>query len=348
MGFQIVLANEFDGDTCATWRENRPETAHRMLEGDIYAHMPTIARFSGTADVIFGGPPCQGFSVAGKMNPDDERNELVWAFLQVVKAVRPKAFVIENVAALGKLTKWAPVREKILNLSHELGYAIAFDVWNALDFSVPQNRERVFFVGVDSNFLLPCRFSKQDDMLRSQIQNEMMRHTCLAPTARQVLKQAGVFGSADNPSTCTAQITLAKRPVLRTSPYAGMLVNGSGRPINLERHFPTLTASMGGNRTPIIDQKALEHPNQANWFAEYAERLRTEQTTPGETSIPSYIRRLTLKEAALAQSFPADYVFCGPVSKQYRQIGNAAPPLLGFAIACTVRDLLELAKCLSS
>ena len=336
-----MLANEFDGDACATWRENRASYADRMLEGDINTHMPTFARFNGSIDVIFGGPPCQGFSVAGKMNPDDERSKLVWAFLQVVDKVRPKAFVIENVAALGKLTKWTPVREKILNLSHELGYAIAFEVWNALDFGVPQNRERVFFIGIDSNFLLPSRYSEQNDIVREWIQNEMRRHTRLAPTARQVLQQAGVFGSADNPSTCTAQITLAKRPVLRTSPYAGMLVNGSGRPINLEGHFPTLTASMGGNRTPIIDQNALDNPGDENWFAKYTKQLWHKKTTPDTACIPPHIRRLTLKEAALAQSFPTDYVFCGPVSKQYRQVGNAVPPLLANAIACTVRTLIN-------
>lgn len=343
-----MLANEFDGDACDTWRENRPNGAHRILEGDINACIPIFSRYAGTTDVIFGGPPCQGFSVAGKMNPDDERNELVWAFLHVVDTVRPKAFVIENVAALGKLTKWAPVREKILNLSHELGYAIAFDVWNALDFGVPQNRERVFFIGIDSNFLLPSSFSEQNDIVRGWIRNEMRRHTRLAPTARQVLQLAGEFSSAENPATCTAQITLAKQPILRTSPYAGMLVNGSGRPVNLEGHFPTLTASMGGNRTPIIDQNALDNPGATNWFAEYAEHLRTKQATPDDTSVPPHIRRLTLKEAALAQSFPADYVFCGPASKQYRQIGNAVPPLLASAIACTVRTLINPTKHLSS
>lgn len=319
-----------------------------MLEGDIYTHMPTFARFNGAVDVVFGGPPCQGFSVAGKMNPDDERSKLVWAFLQVVDTIRPKAFVIENVAALGKLAKWAPVREKILNLSHKLGYTIAFDTWNALDFGVPQNRERVFFVGINSNFLLPSRFSEQDAKLHGYLLKEMQSHMREAPRARAVLQDAGKYGSKANPATCTAQITLAKRPILRTSPYAGMLVNGAGRPVNLEGHFPTLTASMGGNRTPIIDQNALDNPSVNNWFADYAERLHTNQTTPDDTSIPSYIRRLTVKEAALAQSFPVDYVFCGPVSKQYRQIGNAVPPLLANAIACAVRELIDPTKHLSS
>ena len=108
-GYEILWANDFDKNACDTFRENHgPIIEH----GSIDDFVPMLSKFKG-ADIVFGGPPCQGFSVAGKMNPDDQRSRLVFTFMDVVEKVQPRAFVMENVKALGVLDKWSLVREKL-------------------------------------------------------------------------------------------------------------------------------------------------------------------------------------------------------------------------------------------
>lgn len=324
-GFLTVFANEFDHDAAETWRLNRPETADAMVEGDIADYIDMLDDFSGDVDVLFAGPPCQGFSVAGKMDPNDSRSKLVWTFLDAVKRVRPKVFVMENVAALGKLDKWSKIRERFLAEAGNMGYDVEYRVWHTPDFGVPQNRDRVIFIGVhdgDASLFAPA----------------LMHHRAGAPTAREVLSSVGEFGSEKNPQTCTSRVTLAAHPVMRTSPYAGMLVNGAGRPMCLDGLPPTLPATMGGNKTPIVDQMALEDPSRENWFVGYRDGIESGRISPATATPPEYLRRLTIREAAAIQTFPASYRFSGAKTKQYRQIGNAVPSLFAYAVASAVRE----------
>lgn len=324
-GFHTVFANEIDHDAAETWRLNRPDNADVMVEGDIAAYIGELNRYKDTIDVLFAGPPCQGFSVAGKMDPDDDRSKLVWTFLDAVERIHPKVFVMENVAALGKLDRWANVRQKIMHRAKGLGYDVAYRVWHTSDFGVPQNRDRVIFVGVLNGDA-------------RKFETTMRKHMAKAPTAREVLLSVGAYGTEDNPRTCTSNVTLALHPVMRISPYAGMLVNGAGRPVRLDGLPPTLPATMGGNKTPIIDQRALEDPSCTNWFEEYHAGIRRGTMGPDVTTVPEYLRRLTIREAAAIQTFPKDYVFSGAKSKQYRQIGNAVPGLFAEAVARSVRE----------
>lgn len=319
-GFQVVFANEFDHDAACTWRANRTANNDVMQEGDINAILPDLAQYRGTVDILFGGPPCQGFSVAGKMDPNDSRSELIFTFLQAVQLVEPKFFVMENVKALGTLEKWADVRGRYLMQAKNLGYSVGYAVFHTSDYGVPQKRDRVIFVGVKDGD--PKQFFK-----------EMKKLTCSAPTTRDVLLSVGQFGTAQNPDTCAATITLAKSPIMRKSPYAGMLVNGAGRPVDLDGLPPTLPATMGGNKTPIVDQHSLENAELVNWFELYHKKIVAGECRPATMEIPDYIRRLTLKEAAAIQTFPKDYIFCGARNKQYRQIGNAVPSLFAYKVA---------------
>ena len=325
-GFHTVFANEFDHDAAEAWRINRPETAHVMVEGDINDHIQDLADFRGS-DVIIGGPPCQGFSVAGKMDPNDERSQLVWRFMDAVEIVRPKVFIMENVAALGILEKWEGVRIGILNKGKILGYNVSFKIHHTCDYGVPENRNRVIFIGVREDMGDVDRFY-----------NQISKYKATPQSARDVILSAGKFGTDENPQTCTANVSLAARPVMRRSPYAGMLVNGAGRPIDLDGIAPTLPASMGGNKTPIVDEVALHDASIPNWFATYHSRLLAGTTTPTETTIPKTVRRLTLKECAAIQTFPTGYQFSGRKTKQYKQIGNAVPCRFAEAVASSVRD----------
>ena len=329
-GFGIVYANEFDHDAAETWKANRPDNSHVMAEGDICERMDDLKALSDAdIDVVFGGPPCQGFSVAGKMDPNDDRSQLVWAFMDAVAITRPKAFVMENVAALGRLAKWSKVRSGIVSRGGELGYDVSFKVHHTPDYGVPENRDRIIFVGIRNDVGSDERFYELLDGFRAE-----------PVTARDVIRSAGMFGSDENPQTCTTNVTLAKNPVMRRSPYAGMLVNGAGRPIDLDGIAPTLPASMGGNKTPIVDEVSLYDPSKPNWFVTYHAGLVDGTMTPASVEVPSTIRRLTLRECALIQTFPDGYVFCGAKTKKYRQIGNAVPCKFAEAVARSIRDVI--------
>lgn len=325
-GYCIVFANEFDHDAAAAWRLNRPSIPHNMVEGDINDHMNELREYDDI-DVIIGGPPCQGFSVAGKMDPKDQRSQLVWSFLDAIAIVRPKVFVMENVAALGLLRKWEPVRKGILSRGRNLGYDVSFKVHHTPDYGVPENRDRVIFIGV------------RKDIGSTEVFYERLKEHLKKPvTAREVILSAGKYGSDENPQTCTANVTLAVNPVMRRSPYAGMLVNGAGRPIDLNGIAPTLPASMGGNKTPIVDEAALHDSSVPNWFETYHADLIAGKVTPISTEVPASIRRLTLKECAAIQTFPDGYLFSGKKTKQYKQIGNAVPCRFAKAVAVAIRD----------
>jgi len=234
---------------------------------------------------------------------------------------------MENVLVHGKLTKWLPLKDALLDTFQQIGYRVEVAVLNSADFGVAQKRERVFFIGTRIPGTTPSF-------------PEPSHHEGNWVTTRDVISDLPQAGSPGNEGTATAQITLARFPVLRRSPYAGMLVNGQGRPINLDVPAPTMHASMGGNKTPIIDLDQLEHPEREPWVVGYRRSL-DEGVEPGTGDPPDSWRRITVKEAARIQSFPDDYEFAGKTSAQYRQIGNAVPPLLAEAVAGAVYPLVN-------
>ncbi|EGA91394.1 cytosine-specific methyltransferase [Planococcus donghaensis MPA1U2] len=329
-GIHVEWANEIDKDACNTYETNNPETI--LAKGDLRNYIETLKEHRDI-DIVFGGPPCQGFSVAGKMDPQDERSTLIWSFLDVVKAVKPKAFVMENVKALATLEKWGRVREEIYRVSSELGYTCYPFLLNSADFGVPQKRERVFFIGflnkdIDSNQMMARIMSKKKNKV----------------TVRESISHLPPAGNEENPITCTAKITLAKNPIMRKSPYAGMLFNGMGRPINIDEASNTLPASMGGNKTPIIDENLLYNRKGEDWVVNYHNQLLSKNIKSEYQEAPKNLRRLTIKEAAVIQTFPKQYNFMGSKSSIYKQIGNAVPCLLAEAVAKSVVEVLDETK----
>jgi DNA (cytosine-5)-methyltransferase 1 len=310
-GFNVIWANELMLHAANTYELNHPKGV--MRQG---------------ISCVFGGPPCQGFSVAGKMDLADDRSKLVFSFLEVVRRVRPTSFVMENVKALAMLSKFSHVREEIFRQAESLGYELKFYVLNAKDFGVPQSRERVFFIGFKRELKInfgPERF-------------EPYKET--PPTVRDVLQPIGPAGTAGNPITCKAKITLAERPIMRKSPFAGMMFNGLGRPLNTLGVSCTLPASMGGNKTPIVDEADV-FDSQPSWITWYHARLMSGESPLGMNDTPASLRRLTLREAKAIQTFPVEYLFAGPTSSQYTQIGNAVPCGLARAVGNAVADALN-------
>jgi DNA (cytosine-5)-methyltransferase 1 len=323
-GFNVVWANEFVKHAAETYKSNHPNT--NIVVGDINAHIDEIP--VNDIDCVFGGPPCQGFSVAGKMDINDPRSQLVFSFMQVVAKVKPNCFVMENVKALAKLEKFSNIREELYKKADALGYKADFFLLNSKNFGVPQARERVFFIGFKKE--LKKNINYENFIIKQK--NEIK--------VKDIFLKLGKASTDDNPLTCKAKITIAEKPILRKSPYAGMLFNGMGRPIKLDGVANTLPASMGGNKTPIVDEGFL-FDGKENWIENYHNAVFYNKEIPKFGDAPSQLRRITIKEAALIQTFPEEYKFAGPISSQYTQIGNAVPCKLAEAVAGVVIDILR-------
>lgn len=323
-GFENVWANDFDRVACETYALNH---RGKVVCGDIREYLSELKEI-GNVDLVHGGPPCQGFSVAGKMDPDDPRSALLWEFVEVVGLVNPRSFICENVAALGKLEKWRSVRNRLLERFRSLGYSTSFVVLPAYKFGVPQKRERVFFIGLRDREI-PGDLAPYFEGVASK-----------APTVREVFNKLGRPGNPANQGICNAKITIAQRPVMRKSPYAGMLFNGLGRPLNPDDYSATMHASMGGNKTPFVDEVQL-YDNGDSWVESYHAKLMDGKQPLALDGAPSRLRRITVSEAKAIQTFPADYNIAGRTSAQFRQIGNAVPCKLGEAVAKVVKSFLE-------
>ncbi len=316
-GFEPVWSNDVSKPAIETYSELLGGD-HAVTGGIEEVELPA----PGAAELVIGGPPCQGFSVAGKMDPEDPRSGHVVRFMDLVERVKPEAFVMENVKALALSTRWESVRDSLTARAITLGFRATILVLHAADFGVAQRRERMFFIGVQNG--------DPPEAVPATTKEPVSVKTALAalPT----------FGSAGNDSCCTAVITPAKRPVLRPSPYRGsLLFNGNGRPLKLDLPAPTLPAAMGGNATPIIDQVELD-TGQDSWVVSYHRRLLAGGDP--ESAAPAALRRITVEEAAQLQGFPVGVKWCGARGTQFRQIGNSVPPLLAHAVAVALADLL--------
>ncbi|MCS3399945.1 DNA cytosine methyltransferase [Burkholderia thailandensis] len=297
-GWETLVASDYDQAACATYRRNFEGVD--VVEGDV--RKVSWKHLRGKVDLIAGGPPCQPFSVAGNQMAHQDERDMLPEFVRAVREIKPRLLLMENVAGL-TTTRNLPYLESKLDELRELGYDLHFKVLNAADYGVPQDRLRVIVLGGLSS------------------RPHFPRATHGTKSKPHVAASAALMGAPeDEPNR--AIITYAKNPVIRPSPWAGMLVNGGGRPINLSEPSQTIPASAGGNRTHIIDPSGV--------LLDYHGYLIA-GGRPRNGIVPN-VRRLTVRESARLQSFPDSFEFCGERSARYRQVGNAVPPLLGKAV----------------
>ena len=307
-GFEPVWAVEIDKAACTTYRNAFPGV--KLFDGDVAK--VNFSEHTGV-DVVAGGPPCQPFSVAGNLQIENDPRDCIPHFVRAVSEIRPAAFIMENVPGLiGPRAR--DYFERVLESFRNLGYEVTAEVLNAADYGVPQFRRRLFVVG-----------------MRDGSTFEFPRPTHGPSGALPYLTTRDVISDAPADEANRAIVTYARNPVMRPQPYDGMLVNGGGRPINLDEPSQTIPASAGGNRTHIVDEAGV--------LLKYHRHLR-EGGVPRE-GLVNGVRRLTVSESARIQSFPDHHVFLGKQSARYRQVGNAVPPRLAAAVGTAVFDHLN-------
>lgn len=306
-GWGVVAAVEVDKYATATHHANFPRS--QSIRCDV--RDVDWSKFKDI-DLVAGGPPCQPFSVSGKQLGHQDMRDMVPEFVRIVSEVRPAAFIMENVKGLAMM-KFKNYLDKAIADMKALGYTVSHTVLNAADYGVPQFRERLFIVGLrEGEFKFP-----------DPTHGPGREHPWV--TVSDAINDAPV----DAPNM--AKVVYCKNPILRKSPNAGMLVNGKGRPLNLNMPSLTIPDSAGGNRTHIIDRDHV----LLNYHASLMKGGKPRR------GIVAGCRRLTLRECARIQGFPNSFDFIGPKSKQFSQVGNAVPPLLAEAVCRSVRMQVE-------
>ncbi|CZX14125.1 DNA-cytosine methyltransferase [Enterobacter hormaechei] len=312
-GLKSVLLNEIDSHACKTLRKNRPEW--NVVEGDV--SKVDFTPYRNTVDVLAGGFPCQAFSYAGKkLGFEDTRGTLFFEFARAVKEINPKVLLAENVRGLLNHDDGRTL-ETIKNIITDLGYTL-FEprVLKAIFYKVPQKRERLIIVAVRND-------------LANGIDYEWPSSYNKILTLKDALKKGELYDS-DVPESEGQKYPKRKAEILSMVPPGGYWRD---LPADIQKEYMLKSFYLGGGKTGMARRLSWDEPSLTLTCA--PAQKQTERCHPEET------RPLTVREYARIQTFPDDWVFEGPMSAKYKQIGNAVPVNLSFAVGKSVVHLLE-------
>ncbi len=322
-GFNVELGIDSSKDAIETFKKNH--THSLGLVSDLFQETPDkILEKTGikSFDLIIGGPPCQGFSIAGKRDIGDERNELYKSFVAFVNFYKPRAFVMENVPNILSMGNGI-IKENILSDFESLGYNVSYKVLLASDYGVPQNRRRAFFVGViDSKFSFPepikvkpiTSYEAISDLPPESL-DDGKPYPIQPMSDYQIYMRSGSSGVYNHRTTNHTD---------KTKKIIGMVPNG-------------------GNYKDLPDEfKKTRNVNIAWTRLNSSKPSFTIDTGHRHHFHYLYPRVPTVREAARIQSFKDDFIFTGTQTTQNRLVGNAVPPLLAKAIALQLKELLNV------
>lgn len=310
-GFEHVLLNEFDPSACQTLRQNRP--GWNVVEGDVAG--VDFTPWRGQVDFISGGFPCQAFSYAGKKGGlNDTRGTLFFQLARAVDEVRPKVFMGENVKGLLSHDNGRTL-DVIKNAIRELGYTLVEPrVLKAVMYQVPQKRERLILVAVRNDYADRVRFEWPSPYGRVMTLRDAFR--------------AGTLYDTDVSPSPGQQYPDKKRRVMEMVPEGG---DWRDLPEEVQKQYMGASFHLGGGKTGMARRLSMDEPSLTLTCA--PAQKQTERCHPLET------RPLTVREYARIQTFPDDWQFAGTLSAQYKQIGNAVPVNLAWAVG---RSLIRL------
>ncbi len=295
---------------CADLSTLQPNEIERELNGK-------------SVDLIIGGPPCQGFSIAGKRIVDDDRNKLYKSFVRFVEYYKPKAFLMENVPNILSIGNGV-VRDSIVKDFSDLGYKVVYKVLLASDYGVPQNRRRAVFVGFRNrnDFIFPER----------SIEHLITSSDALSDLPENSMEDGVAY------------------PIEAISDYQKLMRNNSKRIYNHQITDHTAQTKKiiamvpdGGNYKDLPENLKYTRKVHIAWTRLNSQKPSFTIDTGHRHHFHYKWNRIpTVRESARIQSFPDDFIFLGTKTSQYKQVGNAVPPLLAEAIAKRIKENLDV------
>lgn len=320
-GFSPVLAIDNWQDALDTYHSNNPGAA--TLCADLSnIDIPAVQKQFNISkvDLIIGGPPCQGFSIAGKRIIDDVRNKLYKSFVSFVEYFSPKVFVMENVPNILTMGDGI-IRESIMDDFRKLGYTVQFKVLTASDYGVPQNRRRAIFIGYKKGEYSFPLLAVKEKVTASQALSDLPENSihdgssypCEAKSVYQKWARLDSVGVFNHEATVHNERT---KSIIALVPDGGNYKNLPQELQNTRRVHIAWTRLCSFKPSFTIDTGHRHHFHY------------------------SYNRIPTVRECARIQSFPDNYIFLHSRTSQYKQVGNAVPPLMAKAIAESIKSLL--------
>ena len=312
-GFNIPVANEFDKNIWETFKINHPKTT--LIEGDIrIIKKEDIAKYlDGEVDGIIGGPPCQSWSEAGSLKGiEDERGQLFYDYIRILKEFKPKFFLAENVSGM-LANRHSEAVKNIIKLFEKTGYDVSLTLVNAKDYGVAQERKRVFYIGFRKDLSIDFKFpegSTKDDAKKITLKDVIwdLQETAV-PAAEKNYKNEKAINNNEYFTGAYSSIFMSRNRVKAWDEQA-YTVQASGRQCQLHPQAP----------------KMIKVAKNDCRFVKGKEKL---------------YRRMTVREVARVQGFPDDFKFIyEKVDTGYKMIGNAVPVNLAYEIAREIKKVL--------
>lgn len=310
-GLKCVALNEIDRWAAETLRINRPNW--NVVEGDI--RELSFKHLENQIDVVTGGFPCQAFSYAGKrFGFSDARGTLFYEFARTVKDTQPKICIGENVKGLQNHDSGRTL-ETMIAILDEIGYRVLDPkVLKAIYHNVPQKRERLILVGIRKDLDVSFEYPKPNKKVY---------------TLKDALKKGSLFNS-NVPESLGTKYPVSKKRILDLVPPGGYWRD---LPLDLQKEYMQKSFYLGGGKTGMARRISWDEPSLTLTCS--PAQKQTERCHPDET------RPFTVREYARIQTFPDDWTFSGPVSAQYKQIGNAVPVNMAKEIGLSIVNFLN-------
>ncbi len=336
-GYDVILGVDFDEAALKTFKENHGHAEAMKLDLFDHSNIDVIENYLKDRDiqldVLVGGPPCQGFSIAGPRDMNDKRNSLYLAMVKLADRLRPQAVVLENVPGMLQ-TNGGIGAKRIIQDFKEIGYKMTPKLLYAPDYGIPQIRKRVFFVGLrdsDSEFVFPEATVDKEHYITCE------QAICDLPSLQTEEGQI-IYGDDIQEYTMPAD-----------NEYQKKMRKNSNR---VQNHIGSIPIEKTKNMISLVPEgknyKAL--PEEYRGLYKYHEALTRYHSKRPSLTINTghrshfhykFNRIPTVRESARLQSFPDDFIFYGNKSQQYKQVGNAVPPMLGQVVANQLKNYLR-------
>lgn len=322
-GFKVLLGIDAWQDAITTFNHNHNKSKGLCKDLSTLNPQDIASLLEGKeVDIIIGGPPCQGFSVAGKRIVDDERNKLYKSFVRFVEFFKPKAFMMENVPNILSIGA-GTIRDSIVKDFSDLGYHVVYKILTASDYGVPQNRRRAFFVGFKNGKVFHFPIPTVADKI----------------TSKEAISDLPDFTVADGenyPST-----SQSKYQELMRKKSSGLYNHRITIHTERTKKIIALVPDGGNYKDLPLELQDTRKVNIAWTRLDSSKPSFTIDCGHNHHFHYEFNRVPTVRESARIQSFPDDFIFLGKLGSQLRQVGNAVPPLMAEEIAKEIKNELQ-------